>query len=238
LKESSLVWDDVWRKHKYISDYMLRWYDFLSGLSKEYLPDKKRVLETGCGSAGGIVIFARDGHDASGIDISSVAIEKARKEYPSVNFLCENLFEMPFADESFDLVFNSGLIEHFKYPENIKAIKAMVRVLKPGGRLIMAAPNTLCLWYILGKKLLIKLGKWSYGYEDSYSPYLFKKYISEVTEIKLEKIHGIQSFPMVAFPGFELVPLRYRKVIAQFEKMLPFKEYYSYAIVAECKKVE
>ena len=100
----------------------------------------------------------------------------------------------------------------------------------------MAVPNTLCLWYILGKEVLVKPGKWPYGFEDSYSPYLFKKYISEIPEIKLEKIHGIQPFPMVAFPNFELVPLRYRKVIAQFEKLLPFKEYYSYAIVAECRK--
>lgn len=238
MEEARSVWDDVWRKHKYISDYMLRWYDYLSKQSRICLPAKMKVLETGCGSSGGIAIFSKDGHASVGVDISSVAIEKARKEYPSVDFLCEDLFNMPFGEGTFDIVFNSGLIEHFKYPENIKAIEAMVRVLKPGGRIIIAVPNSWCLWYVLGKKLLIKLGKWPYGYEDSYSPQLFRKYINEVPGIRLEKMFGIQPFPMTAFPRFEILPYDFRKIIAQFEKILPFKEYYSYAIVAECRKIE
>jgi SAM-dependent methyltransferase len=236
MEEPRSIWDNVWRKHKYVSDYMLRWYDYLAELSKSCSSGKMKVLETGCGSSGGIAIFARDGHASVGVDISSVAIEKARKEYQSVDFLCEDLFNMPFEDGTFDLVFNSGLIEHFKYPENIEAVKAMARVLKPGGRIIIAVPNSLCLWYVLGKKLLIKLGKWPYGYEDSYSPRLFKKYLREVPELRIEKLFGIQPFPMMAFPGFEILPFNCRKVIARFEKMLPFKEYYSYAIVVECRK--
>jgi SAM-dependent methyltransferase len=230
------LWDKVWEDHKYVSDYMLRWYDFLSGLSKSYKSDKKRVLEIGCGSAGGIGIFGRDGHDSYGVDLSPVAIEKARQNHPEVNFLCEDLFNMSFENGSFDLIFNSGLIEHFKYPKNVKAMRIMVKLLKPGGKLVIAVPNSLCLWYVLGKKLLGVLGKWPYGYEESYSPFLFKKYIKEAGEMELKKMFGIQPFPMTAFPGFEIVPLKIRAKISNFEKIMPLKEFYSYAIVAECLK--
>jgi len=233
---SSGQWDAVWKKERCVSDYVLRWYDYLEGLSKSFLPSKKKVLETGSGSGGGIAIFAKYGHEAFGLDISPVAVEKASGMYKDVNFTCKDLFDMPYEDNSFDVLFNSGLIEHFEYPSNVEAVKAMSRVVKPGGKIIISVPNKLCPWYMAGKKLLIATGKWPYGFEDDYSPALLRSCVKEVPGLKLERMFGLQALPMLALPEFELIPLKYRKAIASLEKFLPLKEYYSYAIVAECVK--
>jgi SAM-dependent methyltransferase len=237
VSDKSRQWDDVWEAHKYESDYMLRWYSYLNRVA-EGSQDKKKVLEIGCGSGGGVALFADYGHSAFGVDISPVAIERSRKIYKNVTFICEDLFNLKFEKESFDIIFNSGLIEHFPYPKNIETIKIMSKLLRPGGALIISVPNRLCLWYRLGKKILEILNRWPYGYEDSYSPALFKKYLNEVTELSLMRIFGLQIMPMFALPNFVLFPEKARKLIAFVEEKIPLRQYYSYAIIAECKKKE
>ena len=236
MSEGSDRWNDIWREQKYITDYVMRWYDYLGRLSKSLLPEKKKVLEVGSGAGGGIALFARAGHDAYGIDLSDVAVEKSKKAYPGVSFSKADLFDMRFAGNSFDVVFNSGVIEHFKYPENIRAIKAMERVLKPGGLLIVSVPNSLCLWYRALKKILIATNRWPYGFEDCYSPLRFRKHLNEIPGLQIRRIFGLQVFPMLSSPNFELLPLFLRKGVAQAEKILPYKEYYAYAVAAECIK--
>ena len=236
MNEGSRHWDDVWKQHKCVTDYIIRWYDYLGRLSKNLLPGRKRVLEVGSGAGGGIALFAADGHEAFGLDISPVAVERSKKTYPKVSFSCANLFNMDFPENSFDVVFNSGVIEHFKYPDNIKAIRAMERVLKPGGLLIVSVPNKLCLWYLALKKILMATKHWSYGFEDSYSPALFKEYINEIKGLRIRKMFGMQVFPMLSTPNFELAPLFLRRGFAKIENLFPCKQYYAYALVAECVK--
>lgn len=238
MPKGSLQWDNIWKKQGYISDYMLRWYDYLKNISKSLLPEKAKVLEIGCGTGRGISIFSKDHHESYGLDISEIAIKCASKEFKNVNFICEDLFNMKFERNSFDLIFNSGLIEHFKYPKNIEALKLMASLLKHNGKLIISVPNKLCPWYTFGKNLLIKLNKWEYGFEEGYSPAIFKKYIEEVIEIKLNQIFGMQALPIFATTSFQLLPFSIRKIIAKSEVLFPFKQYYSYAIVAECIKIK
>lgn len=236
MNTCSEQWNKVWKNQKYISDYMLRWYGYLGKISKALLPEKRDVLEVGSGSGAGIAIFGKDGHNAFGLDISGVAIERSSRDYKEVNFIKGDLFNMSFNNGSFDLVFNSGVIEHFQYPDNIKAVRSMARILKPKGRLIISVPNSYCLWYVLGKKILMKLNRWPYGYEDGYAPHLFRRYIGEVKDIELIRLIGMQALPMTATSDFSLLPMPLRAVIAKSECIMPFKEYYSYAIIAECIK--
>lgn len=235
MDDSPNCWDQVWSKEGCVSDYTLRWYMYLANLSLALLPNQ-RVLEAGSGSGGGIAIFARAGHEAYGVDNSAVAIEKSRKAHPEVNFVHQDLFDMQFEKDSFDLIFSSGLIEHFKYPENIRVIRVLNDLLKPGGLLVTVVPNSFCLWYLLGKKILTRFNRWPYGYEDSYSPFLFNNYLSEIKNLRLARMFGLQVLPMLAVPGFELLPLGPRRAIARTERYFPFSRYYSYALLAETMK--
>ena len=57
-----------------------------------------------------------------------------------------NLFQIPYPDNYFHVVFNEGVIEHFPLQDNLSyenALKGMIRVAKPKGKIIVVVPN----WY-------------------------------------------------------------------------------------------
>jgi SAM-dependent methyltransferase len=57
--------------------------------------------------------------------------------------VCEDLFRSSLSGESFDLVYSSGLIEHFEDMRGV--VGEHLRLLKPGGQLVLIVPNLLGL---------------------------------------------------------------------------------------------
>ena len=66
---------------------------------------------------------------------------KANLSLQGVNggVVCEDLFRSSLAGESFDLVYSQGLIEHFD--DTLPAIMEHLRLIKPGGKLVLVVPN-------------------------------------------------------------------------------------------------
>lgn len=100
------------------------------------------LLEVGCGT-GEISKVLPSSVRYYGIDTSSFAVEKAKKEAEKqiANFYLFNLKQgsLNFNDKYFDFVLSVYSLEHFKNPGFM--LDEMVRVLKPGGYLIILAPN-------------------------------------------------------------------------------------------------
>jgi SAM-dependent methyltransferase len=102
------------------------------------LSDEDLLLDAGCGSGLFSWMAIQAGAEVIGIDAAHGLLELARKRNPKNNFLEEDLEALPFADNSFHVVtgFNS-----FQYAGSFdNALQEAVRVLKPGGRLV------LCIW--------------------------------------------------------------------------------------------
>jgi SAM-dependent methyltransferase len=121
-----------WAKH--FEPWFLPMYkrvlDFLE-LTEEHL-----LLDAGCGSGLFSNLAIETGVQLIGVDAAPGLLEIARRRNPQNNFLEEDLEALPFADDSFHVVagFNS-----FQYAGNFKnALKEAGRVLKPGGRLVVA----------------------------------------------------------------------------------------------------
>jgi tocopherol O-methyltransferase len=117
-----------------------------------------RILDVGCGIGGSTLYLTEkfgsiaqnnlksdggvDRVTATGITLSPVqanrAIERAKIAglESNVNFLVADALNMPFPDESFDLVWSLESGEHM--PDKIKFLQECCRVLKPGGTLILA----------------------------------------------------------------------------------------------------
>lgn len=70
------------------------------------------------------------------IDTYKEAIEYAQRRYPHINFINAQAEKLPYKNNQFDLVLCYETIEHVRNPE--KAIAEMKRVLKKGGKLILA----------------------------------------------------------------------------------------------------
>jgi len=226
-------WDDIWKEKKYITDFSLRWLDFLSKRARP-LPMGAKVLEAGCGSGEGISVFVNKDRMAVGLDMSKEALNKTASS-KTVSAVRGNNFLLPFSDGTFDLVFNSGVIEHYKYPDNIRQVKEMARVTKSGGEVIISVPNTLCLWYTTIKKVLLALKKWQFGYEESYTPWRLKR-SAEEAGLRIVGFAGFLAIPPLATNNSEVLPFNFRRKLALVERYLPFKQFYCYSVCILCRK--
>ena len=97
------------------------------------------VLELGCGMATDGARFVRNGARYTGVDFSRKALEFAARRFEvegrAARLLRASAAELPFADETFDLVYSNGVLHHL--PETQRAIDEVHRVLRPGGMAIV-----------------------------------------------------------------------------------------------------
>jgi SAM-dependent methyltransferase len=119
----------------------------------EHAARRERILEYGCGEGSYALDLAAVGAYVTGIDISTVAIDKsigeARKRGLSerAEFVVMNAEATTFADNSFDLVCGTGILHHLNLANSYWEI---ARVLKPTGRAVFVEPlghNPVINWY-------------------------------------------------------------------------------------------
>ena len=103
--------------------------------SDTHYPERSLVLEAGCGVGAQTVTLVRNSPRARfvSIDISPDSLGAARRKVQSANVLFQqaDVYQLPFARESFDHVFVCFLLEHLARP--LEALEKLKQVLKPGG---------------------------------------------------------------------------------------------------------
>jgi SAM-dependent methyltransferase len=95
-----------------------------------------QYLDAGCGAGTAAELAAERGAQVSGIDAAAALLEVARMRVPGADFRLGDLEQLPFADDTFDIVtgFNS-----FQYAGNPQfALAEARRVAKPGGSVVIA----------------------------------------------------------------------------------------------------
>jgi 2-polyprenyl-3-methyl-5-hydroxy-6-metoxy-1,4-benzoquinol methylase len=98
-----------------------------------------RVLEIGCGDGRSLAALRDRGWEVHGLDLDEKAVATARQTF-GLPVLCSSIGSAGFADEEFDAVVMSHVIEHVHDP--IGLLRESIRVLKPGGHLVVITPNT------------------------------------------------------------------------------------------------
>ncbi|MGQ9566360.1 MAG: class I SAM-dependent methyltransferase [Candidatus Bathyarchaeales archaeon] len=122
-----------------------------------------KVLDVCCGAGTNGVYLAEKGFDVVGIDISSKAVEYARKKAEQVGvkakFMVQNFLELPFKDEEFDFVFDMGCFHHVKIKDRTIFIKGVHRVLKKCGSylLVCFSYRNGSAWNHFTREQLVKL---------------------------------------------------------------------------------
>ena len=145
-----------WGEHIHLGHYgsPLRKKDFLTAKSDfvhemvkwgglDKLPRGTKVLDVGCGIGGSTRILAKDyGFLAPGVTISPKQVQRATELTPegvTAKFQVDDALALSFPDNSFDVVWSIEAGPHM--PDKAKYAQEMVRVLKPGGILVVADWN-------------------------------------------------------------------------------------------------
>lgn len=102
----------------------------------------RAMLEIGCGEGDLSAMMAGKGAEIQAIDYSALAIEKASKKYPYLQFVCDNYRLEKFVDVGvkYDRLVMQGVLEHLDDP--FTELKWMIEnLLAPGGDVITSSPG-------------------------------------------------------------------------------------------------
>jgi len=109
-------------------------------LAFDWLPAGcQRVLDGGCAFGYGTGPLTAKAREVCGCDPNPELIAQARASYPAIAFETCPLEKTPYADESFDAVILTDVLEHVA--DERATLNELFRVLKPGGCLIITTPH-------------------------------------------------------------------------------------------------
>lgn len=186
-KTINKVWADVWNKENDSPSInaLFKHRLFLEGfpIFLSHIPkDAKSVLDVGGGTGRYGLAIAKaipDAHvyitDILDESVAQASVYSKDLGVHNVSVKREDVFDLSFPADTFDVVFCDVVVQHFKNPEG--AVSEMARVLKPGGTMILSCVN---VWnfHTLFKKIQSIFGKeYRYGYEKSYTHSALKRLV-------------------------------------------------------------
>lgn len=101
-----------------------------------------RALDVGCAGGGNTAVLRDLGWSVSGLEYSPAGVEIAASR--GLRVLRGDATRLPFPDATFDLVMATDVWEHIEDDRAVAAETA--RVLRPGGRVLVAVPCSMRLW--------------------------------------------------------------------------------------------
>jgi tocopherol O-methyltransferase len=153
---SSGLWEKIWGEHMHHGYYgvdgkkkldrrqaQIDLIEELLGWSEYAVSGTPKIIDIGCGIGGSSLYLAEKlNADVVGITLSPVQANRATERAATAGltdratFKVANALEIPYPDNTFDMVWTLESGEHM--PDKVKFLQECYRVLKPGGRLIMA----------------------------------------------------------------------------------------------------
>jgi SAM-dependent methyltransferase len=100
-----------------------------------------QVLDAGCGTGEQALLAASSGADAMGVDVSPLAVERARAKAAArgikARFEVADARELGDLGRSFEVIIDSGLFHVFDDDSRTRYVASLASVLRPGGRLYL-----------------------------------------------------------------------------------------------------
>lgn len=161
-------WSDYYQK-EITADLFIRNLYGQRGFLNTIIESKARkILEVGAGTGTMSVFLSNLGFEVTTLDNDSKILEIAQQvkdKFNGQNYLQKgDAFKLPFADNSFDLVFHQGLLEHFKDNDIHHLLTEHLRV---APIVIFSVPNNFYPQKDVGDERLLGKSTW----ENILKPY-------------------------------------------------------------------
>lgn len=231
------AWDSFWEDRDHEGDssdqsqgIFNRLFRYLVYLEQEYNLDRwmkevilnelpkngnLRILEAGCGEGTTAINIWKPHYSIIAFDISENALKRALVKSKDKNTELVpargSLFDLPFRENSFDVVLSIGILEHFLNSEQKEQYAELARVTKKGGRIITLVPSHYAFFYRLGMWYAKRKGLWKFGYEKPL------KTLDHII-VKQDNVSEIKNFSGAFLTQFYYLMFFIRKL--KFLKML------------------
>lgn len=209
------LWDKHWKRTAASKNNFKDAFFLMDQIKMEYLLPllpkfAKRTLEVGAGSGRLSRFLALKGYLTYCLDYSIEALTYARTHYGREGvqgvYVLARAEHLPFNDNSFDVVFSTGLLEHFEDPMLI--IFEMVRVLKNGGLFYSdIVPKKFSLLRSLDFVRPLLGREWNPMFEMKFTYQDIMKFL------KNANLQNITVFPAAIFPPRSPILRRFRLVV-------------------------
>ena len=166
----------------------------------KYAVPGEKTLEIGSGSGASSLALAMKGCEVMALDFAvpclELALAVAQRLGCSIQTIQADAMDPPpFDEDTFDVIFHAGLLEHFTQEERI----VLLRNWFPAGKkMISMVPNAASLAYRIGKARQERLGLWRYGLEiplySQYSEFRAAGYI-DIVEYTIGESHSLNFLP-------------------------------------------
>jgi 2-polyprenyl-3-methyl-5-hydroxy-6-metoxy-1,4-benzoquinol methylase len=166
--------------------------------------------------------------DSSILDIDKHALQRAKDLFAKVSRQViiheQNMFNLKPIPGKYDLIFNSGVMEHFEFQDRVKIITQMKTKLKDSGKIVLAVPNQFSFPYKLGYQYLNSLGKWIYPPE--FKIYDFSK--------EVEFIGGLRQVNRLTINKdtiYNFLPKPVRFVLRKLDSVFDYEGYLTVVVI-------
>jgi len=211
LKAQQQLYDEGWRKELRIGkEERGNFRTNLEFLREACLlkPDDK-VLEIGCGIGSIVFDLGKQGHDVTGIDISREAIAYGLNKYRDIHLEVQAAENLPYADQSFDVVLSFDLFEHIAAID--LHISEVRRVLRAGGYYLFQTPNKYS--NAIYETLWTKSLKWRRYHPSLHSPRQLKRRLAKHGfETRFVKMDPVNEFTLKKLQRLGPIGYIFRKI--------------------------
>lgn len=219
--ESLSTWKNHWERTIAVNNNFKDAFFLMDQIKMEYLLPllpkfTKRTLEVGAGSARLSRFLALRGCLTYCLDYSIEALTYARTHYERAGaqgaYVLARAEHLPFDDNSFDVVFSTGLLEHFENPMPI--IFEMVRVLKKDGLFYSdIVPKKFSLLRALDFVRPLLGREWNPMFEMKFTKHDIIKFLKDAD------LQDINVFPAAIFPP-RIPVLRGHSLVSSCESLV------------------
>lgn len=132
-------WEENWKKSRFEESVRFCRIDPLRPLFEKYSREGSLILEGGCGLGQYLAYYSLFGRRVVGLDFAQQALKNLRKRQNHLDLCAGDVSALPFADETFDLYYSGGVVEHFEGGAE-QSLREARRVLKKSGVLLLSVP--------------------------------------------------------------------------------------------------